>query len=469
MNTPSRILKNPPGANLATVADDQPPLHVITGYEEETTEVTRPAICEQTFYDEATKEYLFPRAAGWLRLNETSVRRHLRAHGVASAKPECVALSPLDEALNYVQMENSVCYAGPLAGHKPGVHNHSGGKVLVTHGPKLIQPKAGNWPTVKKFIEGMLQDPEGDQVAYLYGWLKVALKTLEKGEGYPGQAMVIAGGKGCGKSLMQNLITEMFGGRSAKPYQYMTGATNFNGDLFGAEHLMVEDEVATPDLRVRRKFGSEIKQMTVNQTNRYHPKGKQAIVLRPIWRLSITLNDEPECLMVLPPIDDSLVDKIILLRAHRQDLPTETEAQRKKFWEDLTGELPAFMHWLEQMEIPTHMASSRFGVSHFHHPELIQAIQQLSPEMKLWGMIEGTVLKDRSEWTGTALELETFLCGDSSPVSGEARKLLGFYTACGTYLARLHGIMPKEVEQTRTSNRRDWVLRRPSREGKRVP
>ena len=37
----------------------------------------------------------------------------------------------------------------------------------------------------------------------------------------------------------------MFGGRAARPYQFMSGLTSFNSDLFEAEHLMIEDEQAS--------------------------------------------------------------------------------------------------------------------------------------------------------------------------------------------------------------------------------
>jgi len=35
----------------------------------------------------------------------------------------------------------------------------------------------------------------------------------------------------------------------------MIGATTFNSELFRAEHLMIEDEVFSRDLRHRRSFG----------------------------------------------------------------------------------------------------------------------------------------------------------------------------------------------------------------------
>ena len=100
----------------------------------------------------------------------------------------------------------------------------------------------------------------------------------------------------------------------ASPYQYMTGATLFNSEMFKAEHLVVEDNAASTDIRARRNFGSFVKTITVNECQPCFGKGRETLNLTPFWRLSISVNDEPENLMVLPPIDESIEDKLILLR-----------------------------------------------------------------------------------------------------------------------------------------------------------
>src|SRR5947199_8807639 len=90
------------------------------------------------------------------------------------------------------------------------------------------------------------------------------------------------------------------------------------------------------------------KNITVNDWQRCHAKNRVAIGLAPFWRLSVTVNDEPENLMVLPPIDDSIEDKLIILRAWKfpMPMPTATLQQRKAFWKRLEQELPAFLHYL---------------------------------------------------------------------------------------------------------------------------
>jgi hypothetical protein len=291
--------------------------------------------------------------------------------------------------------------------------------------------------------------------------------------------MGIAGPRNSGKSLLQNLFTVILGGRVAKPYRYMSGRTDFNGELFGAEHLMVEDEAPSTDLRSRRALGAHIKAFTVNETQSCHVKNRQALTLAPFWRVSISVNDEPENLMILPPIsdseNDSLGDKIILLRAKLADMPmpTETLEEREVFWQTLISELPAFLHFLLNWEVPNEMRHPRYGMKTWHHPELLLALDALAPETRLLSLIDEVLFTDHENnhrhfisrskangsWEGTAEELERML-RDHEAFGYEAQKLFSWPTACGTYLGRLAKKHPRRVESDRSSDARRWILHR---------
>ena len=141
------------------------------------------------------------------------------------------------------------------------------------------------------------------------------------------------------------------------------------------------------------------KNITVNDWQRCHAKNRVAISLAPFWRLTVAVNDEPENLMVLPPIDESIEDKIIILRASRfqMPMPTATIEQRKAFWQKLVDELPAFLAFLFQWEIPSKLVSARFDVTHFHHPDILQAIDNLAPESRLLRLIDEELFEIGSE------------------------------------------------------------------------
>ena len=406
---------------------------------------------------------------GWILLNETQIKRMLKACGVSPDRVIGKFVSNLDITLLDIQSKCDVHYAGSLAGYHSGIHTVNEKRILVTESPQLVIPEQGEWPTLAKMIEGLLVDGNCDQRPYFYGWLKVTLEALHSRKLRPGQTLALCGPHDCGKSLLQNLITILLGGRAAKPYQFMAGQTPFNADLFEAEHLQIEDDQSSTDIRARRNFGASIKAFCVNESHRLHDKGRRAVNgLKPFWRVTITVNDEPENLMVLPPLDDSLEDKLMLLRAFKRPMPmpTDSNEERAAFWGTLVNELPAFVHFLMAWTIPVHLRSSRFGVTDYHHPELVQAIDSLAPEQKLLLLMDGELFATPAPggWRGTAAELETRLTSQDSRCAHEARKLFSWPSACGVYLGRLAKRIPARIakDEGREDNFRRWTIHPPS-------
>jgi hypothetical protein len=431
----------------------------------------------QAFYDSGRKCYWVENSRGaWIEINETSLRRRLRGYGLRKKAAEGERLSEVDQKLNEIQNEHDVAYAGPLAGNRSGVIECGGNRILVTTSPKLIEPVEGDWPVLGALLKNLLVDDRYDQRPYLFGWLKIAYEALQAGGWRPGQAMGLAGPIRCGKSLLQALITEILGGRSAKPYRYMSGRTDFNAELFGAEHLMIEDEHSSTDIRSRRAFGSHIKQLTVNQTQSCHGKNRQALALMPFWRVTISVNDEPEAMMVLPPMsdseNDSLSDKLFLLRAMKakMPMPTEEHDQQIAFWRKLVSELPAFLRFLVNWKVPNELRDGRFGIKTWQHPQLLASLDALAPETRLLELIDEVIFTDggigelakvkaRVTWKGKAERLQRLLF--DSDFGYEAKKLLPWASATGTYLGRLASKRPNRVQPDRSPNSRDWIILAP--------
>ncbi|MFA5151118.1 MAG: hypothetical protein WC554_01015 [Clostridia bacterium] len=417
---------------------------------------------EEFYYDKYSKEYLLcNKRKSWLSLSESQFRKELAYRGMRTRTEKCENVSEVDEFIINLRNTRDVDYAGPLAGYNSGLYEMNGYRVLVTESPSIITSGHGEWNTIKSYISGLLRDEQYNQEQYLFGWLKIAYESLVSGIRRPGQTMAICGPHNCGKSLLQLLITAMLGGRSAKPYAYMTEKTDFNGELFTAEHLCIEDEPASTDLRTRRSFGAQIKQIAGCETQRCHGKHKQAITLTPFWRLSISLNDEPENLMVLPPIDNSIEDKIIILKSSNFDMPmpSETNEERTAFWNTLVSELPAFVNFLSQWQIPEEIRSRRYGITHFHHNDILHEIDALSPEFRLLAIIDKDIFGEAipTTWTGTAEDLETHLT-TKGDMQYESRKLLSWSNACGTYLGRLAKKYPLRFAQKRTMKNRIWTI-----------
>jgi hypothetical protein len=423
---------------------------------------------DKIYYDKFRKEYAIKNKRGcWLSLTESQIKKELQFKGISNIKDKNENVSEVDQRLIKIRDEFDVDYIGGLAGYRSGFYEMNGTRILVTDEPRIITPVQGDCSIIHSIFTNLLTDNQFEQLPYFYGWLKIGYNSLASGMFRPGQALVIAGERDCGKSLAQKIITLIFGGRSAKPYAYMSGRTDFNGEMFSSEHLTIEDDVSCQDIRTRREFGNQIKQVSANDSQRCHAKHRQGITLFPFWRLSITLNNEPENLQILPPVDDSIEDKLIILKAYKKPmpLPTITSEQRLKFWNTIEMQLPAFLHYLSTWKIPEHLISERYGIAHFHHPEIISELNSLSPEAKLMSIIDRVLFSDAvafTPWNGTAEDLESVLFS-SSAVQYEARKLLSWNTATGVYLGRLSQKSNRVINQ-RKSTLRLWTILPPEQD-----
>jgi hypothetical protein len=415
------------------------------------------------FYDARGSGYWLALKTGrFLCLDKSNASLHLRAAGVDP--DEWIGpLKALERAYWCAQTDRAVDYAGPLAGHRAGVHKTSAGaRLLVTSEPNAAvwtkpDAKGKDCPFLEKFLDALL-GPE--QMPWFLGWLKIACQSLRLGDFRPGQMVALCGPSTCGKSFVHVLVTELLGGRMAKPYLWMTGKTSFNEDIAQAESLVIEDESASTNIGARREFGNRLKQLAVNESLNVHGKGKTAFVAPTFRRITLSVNDEPENLMILPPLDDSILDKIMLFRCSSA-LKVLSENRRENR-EKLAIELPAFRALLAQWPLSPKMREPRFGIRAFHNETLLDLLSETAPEKRLMDVIDQIIFAPASKidrWDGSSEDLEQRL--RRSDFSFVIEKLLYFSSACGTYLARLALKFPSRIEARKNKGRTRWIIRAP--------
>jgi hypothetical protein len=411
----------------------------------------------EIYYYGAAREYWAKGNQGnWLSGGVEDVRRRFKKAGLSASNPEGRdgrTLSDIDEAILFIQDHKEVHWVGPLAGYKAGVYDISGNQILVKTSPKLIEPGAGDFT----MLDGVLLNALGEeQKQYFDGWVRIALKALYAYKPRVGQALVLIGQRDSGKSLLQNLISLLLGGRSADPYRYMSKGSEFNGDLFGAEHLMVEDKMVDNSFKARQKFGAQIKEIAATEHHSAHAKKKDAIDLTPFWRLTISANDEPEKLLILPPMDDDLTDKIIIFKVekHRMPMPTASIAERSAFWNALVEELPHYIFYLLNSEIPSELVSDRYGIKHYQHPEIMEQLYQLTPEFQLLELFKASDIED---WEGCLNDLERRLFANDN-TKRRAQQLLDYAPNLLTYMKRLHERKPGIIGYRRTMAGGVWTI-----------
>lgn len=364
------------------------------------------------------------------------------------------------------QKHRMIDYSGALAGHKVGLFRDSARGYLVT------EQAAGVWDEYPKkmaapewllrFFEKILPN---DQHLFFLHWLRVSLVSMRAGDFRPGQAVVCAGEGGTGKSLLQLIVTETLGGRAADPFRYMMGETQFNKDLCGAEHWMIQDPPSTTDMRTRRFFGAKIKECIVNRDFSIHQKGKDALSLPLFRRVTISVNDEPENLAVIPPLDPSIVDKIFLFRCEKKEVMEpwwlgEDGQDRKKVWDRILSEIPLLRSYLlhKLPKLPKEFEDPRFGVRSWHHPELLTELANLSAENRLLQVIDQVLFTgtDDFETTLKAMDLENKI--RKSEFGFAVEKLLSYSGACGSLLAKLAKSHPERVQKIVREGQSFWRI-----------
>jgi hypothetical protein len=333
----------------------------------------------------------------------------------------------------------------------------------------LIEPQPGEAPTIKAVLEGLFLESESEAVgnAQLHtflGWLKSSVEALRAGRQQQQQALAICGVRDCGKSFIQHhIITPCLAGRAADAERYFLRGNDFNADLFAAEHLVLDDCRASTKIADRLAFAAKIKQHTVGATvASLHGKGKDAITVRPWWRISITCNDDPESLLVLPPLNEDFADKLILLRASRFDFPEPitTAAEKEKFEAKLRSEIPAFLDFLlNRYTVPEKFVDPRrYNVATFHHPVIKESLESLSPEAELLELIDLVLefdFHDGPVWI-SASDLENRILASSH--HRRAERIFTFNQSCAKYLHRLSQKLPGRVRKARTAAERGWLL-----------
>jgi hypothetical protein len=367
---------------------------------------------------------------------EGQVRQHLSSFGL----PKEV----LGDTLCAIREHHLVKWIGPVAGYQTGIHESkdTGGKILVTEPPIIVEAKQGNFPLINRILKGLFDDPgQPFQYQAVLCWLKQARENVKAGRRRPLPVLAIVGPRNSGKSLFLEIARVSLGGRAASAYRALMNES-FNDEILGAELLTIDDEVASKDPRARSKLAQALKNLLFASSVRIEGKFKCAFNARPVHALAIALNDEPEHVRVLPERDDSLGDKISLIKAGYANISPSDCADREAFFQRILDELPAFLYFLEGLSIPSKLIDSRTGVGVFVHPEILKNLEEISPEHRLFGLIlqcaeVASKWKSEGFWQGTSAELETALKSSESSTASEARTLLSWNGSTGTYLGRL--------------------------------
>lgn len=416
----------------------------------------------------------------WTRLNRTSLIAQLARQGFRVQKSETELISPVDELIAGIEMDKSIeLVLKGASGKHSGYYEENGFRFLVLKSPHFIKPRKGSWDTIRNFLYHMLStDPL--QVDILFGWMASSMKDLRNGGRReaiyaPAQMLHFIGPKNAGKTLfLEYILPHCFGGRSASADDlFADRPSGFNSDSFQAEICHLDDtEVLSTDYASRAKHGERIKSHTVGAGGMYHAKNRDRVNIRPWRRFVRMMNEEPQILATLPPLESGVDDKVIIF--HTRSMEGGKINMEPIHWFDgvrdaIAEELPAFIHHLlEEYRTPEEALDPerRYAVRSYKNKAIMDVIEIDSPEFYILHKFEGdaamTMFSDlgddlenvsRPYWEGTSNELYDLLAD-----VGSRNAQMRFRKVCGSpkvLTSQLKSLEKSHPERIQYSNRAD--------------
>jgi hypothetical protein len=302
----------------------------------------------------------------WVPLGIEAVRRFLISSGLNPDTKKGEDMSDVDAAIHHIEMNVLSDFIGRYSGYLKS------GDVLLKSGDRLLVPRNRSLPLVApgdptdilNFFDGAL--PDQDEHDAFLGWLQSSVQRLREdppGHWGPGQALCLIGDTDTGKSSLQRLITGFLAGREANPTRYFTGGSTFNGELAEAEHWAISDPTWS-DVKERKKFAKNFKNAVADSMTAIEPKYNQTVNVPIYKRISISLNKDEDSISVLPLMDKSYLEKLMILDCERSKY-TPNAKNFNSWIKKIDVATPAFLHYLlHEYKLPEHLFESRYGAQY---------------------------------------------------------------------------------------------------------
>ncbi len=345
--------------------------------------------------------------------------------GISDRRPKG-GHSQLEQAITHIVENQRVDGAASCAFYPHGVFSFQGRRVLNTHQIEALRPAEepavwgpdGNLPFLSRFIDTFF-DPVQPQKDLFCCWLKCFYESCYRRTPRSGHGLFICGPVNAGKTFMNTGIVAGLVGGHALANDYLTGADNFNSEMFDSAFWSMDDGTPLTNQGLHQLFSENIKKFVANRHHRVNEKYRKAVPVPWQGRIGVTCNDDAISIRNIPNLDLSIREKLLIFRAGPRQVQFFEQAEMEAI---LARELPYLARWLLDWEPPSHCyegADVRFGCRSYCEESLARAsnrssdISVFSEMLTSW--LDGYWTANREEvvWEGTSTQLRLAMSAEA--------------------------------------------------------
>lgn len=379
------------------------------------------AAVDNIYFDEKT---YFSRLTdgSWARDNKENLVTYLKTHKNLSDRVcKGETASEIETAIGYIQRNHRIRTAASFAFYQEGMINFNGMTCLNTHTLKAMAPSnTSSFPWIGQFLDSLF-DPQ-EQLPYFMSWLAHFYQSCYHRKPRSGHAIFLAGGTNIGKTFLNRAIIGALVGGFAEANDYLMGNDMFNEEIFDRAFWVVDDGSISTCSRSHKRFSEMVKKVVANPTFRVRGLYQKANTVPWQGRVSCSLNLDAESLRLIPDLEISIKEKIMLFKCVEK--ATTKFLQPDDMDSMLARELPEFARYLLDYTYPEHTLGNdpRFFVVPYHEASLMRS-SNLSSQSGGFSEILAEFLKDyfgrettAEYWEGSALSLYRQIVADGSMV-----------------------------------------------------
>jgi len=329
------------------------------------------------------------------------------------------AISEVEEALLTVSNNNRIDEIAPVVFSKERIVSYNASRILNCSNLVPVDPDSdgdpSKWPFLHQWFNQLfVNSSKNPALDYFYSWMQRFYTAVLDRVPLQGQALLLVGPTGRGKSLLSNKIISGLVGGFSDASDYLSGQTKFNKDLGRVASWVIDDTTSAASFQDQRRATELLKRAVANPRVEYMAKYADAMSIPWTGRVILSLNMDANSLSVIPSLDTSNRDKLMALLI--SDKSTNSFPANAQLEATIEQELPHFGKFLLDWKVPQAVEDvGRFGVKSYIDPTIADAAYDNSSRSSIAELVEffakrcREVYPEMGRWSGTLTEFQVMI------------------------------------------------------------